>query len=129
MKFDNLISAFSPTFLYLYMTRDGVFRHARLEPLLTYLEARGVDGHPRLEVVDAAKHEVDGAASQTSRLDASHEVVKVFDGRDVVVVSLELDVGVDGLQSLGCCRNLGQPSLMIENFLFSGYIYGVEDVF
>ena len=96
------------------MTRDGVFRHARLEPLLTYLEARGVDGHPRLEVVDAAKHEVDGAASQTSRLDASHEVVKVFDGRDVVVVSLELDVGVYDLQSLGRGRNFRKPSLTMK---------------
>ena len=89
------------------MTRDGVFRHAGLEPLLPDLEARGIDGHPRLEVVYAAQHEVDGAAGQTAGLDASHEVVKVFDGGDVVVVGLELDVGVYGLQSLGGCRNLG----------------------
>lgn len=96
------------------MTRDGVFRHARLEPLLPDLEARRVDGHPRLEVVDAAEHEVDGAAGQTARLDASHEVVKVFDGRDVVVVSLELDVGVYDLQSLGRGRNFRQPSLTMK---------------
>ena len=98
----NVMLAACPNVSYLYVTRDRVLRDARLEPLLADLEARRVDGHPRLEVVDAAEDEVDGAAvpAEAAAPDAPHEVVKVLDGRDVVVVRLELDVGVDALQGL-----------------------------
>ena len=103
-----------PDVSYLYVTRDRVLRDARLEPLLADLEARRVDGHPRLEVVDAAEDEVDGAvAAEAAAPDATHEVVEVLDGRDVVVVRLELDVGVDALQGLRRRGNLGQPRLDI----------------
>ena len=101
---------------YLYVTRDRVLRDARLEPLLADLEARRVDGHARLEVVDAAEDEVDWfAAAEAAAPDAPHEVVKVLDGRDVVVVRLELDVGVDGLKSLCRRGHLRQPRLNMES--------------
>ena len=79
------------------MTRDGIFRYAWLEPLLPDLEARWIDGHPRLEVINAAEHEVDRSAGKTTRLDASNEVIEVFDCGDVVIVSLKLYIGVNGL--------------------------------
>ena len=103
----------------LYMTGDSVFRHARLEPLLSDLEARRVNRHPRLKVVDAAEDEVDGAAGQAARPDPAHEMVKVLDRRDVVVVCLELDVGVDSLQSLGGRRDFRQPSLANWQYIHS----------
>ena len=110
-------NAACPNVSYLYVTRDCVLRDARLEPLLSDLEARRVDGHARLEVVDAAEDEVDGAAAaaEAAAPDAPHEVVKVLDGRDVVVVRLELDVGVDGFQGLRRRGHLGQPRLDIRS--------------
>jgi len=79
----------------LNVPRHGVLGHARLEPGLAELVAGLVDGHPRLEVVDAAEDEVDGAGGEAARLEAGHEMVEVVDGGDVVVVRLEGHVGVD----------------------------------
>lgn len=91
---------------------DRVFAHTALEPWQAQLQTSLVDCCARLEVVDAAQHQIHRRArGLAARPQPRDEVLKVLHQADVVRVRFELDVGIDGRQRLARCVGLGAACL------------------
>ena len=69
-----------------------------------------------LKIIDTAENKIDRSIRETASGQTGHKVVEVFDGSDVIVVLLELDVRVDILQ--GSNRSCNLNLFVLLKFIF-----------